>query len=157
MNKYTFRCLNIKDVPEIINLGLNKKEFDPGKLYDSWSKEELINLLSSNKDICVGAFENGGNLIGYCFTHLHREISKVHIENLYVKPEFRGFRIGYHLIEYLKKQYVKKYYDKHDYLRFIALVEINNECAIKCLKNGNFTIGEKMFWAQSNISVKEIS
>lgn len=124
---------------------LTNDYFDCGNFDDYWSESEIEGWLSNNNDFCVGAFLDD-LIVGFCLTHYHREANKVHLENIYVIEGLRCKGIAGKMIDELIAHYNKRC----KRMRYIGLVNVNNESTIKLLTNKGFRIGDNMFWIQKN-------
>jgi imidazolonepropionase-like amidohydrolase/GNAT superfamily N-acetyltransferase len=120
--------------------------FDCGTLDDFWSDEEISCWISNEEDYCTGAFYGGG-LIGFCLTHYHKEIKKVHLENVYVIEGFRTQDIARKLL----LDAINHYKNPSSRIRFVGLVDIENYPAICLLEKNKFTKGHPTFWMQRNV------
>lgn len=130
----------------IINIGINDPAFQCVEEEDIWSREELFKWLLCETDVCVGCFL-GQELIGYCLTHYHIAANKVHIENIYINPQFRRNGLGSKLVSHIKKEYELMSLNSRK-LRYVALTKQSNTVALKFLTKIGFCIGETMLWAQ---------
>ena len=114
---------------------------------DIWSIEELSKWLLCKTDVCFGCFL-GQKLIGYCLTHYHIAGNKIHIENIYINPEFRRNGLGSKLVLHIKNEYELMNLNSKK-LRFVALTKKSNNVALKFLAETGFRIGETMVWVQA--------
>lgn len=146
ISRIKYRLLSKEDAAQVIK-HLYNPFFDCGNINDSWSIEEIEAWLSNRNDICVGAFIEK-KLIGFCLTHFHTAVHKVHMENIFVIDKYRKQGVAHNLFYLIKKHYSQKEDKK---IRFIGLVDVNNDKALEFLANEEMTIGNKMIWVQLNI------
>lgn len=145
INEIEYRKLVKEDAEKMCDY-LTNPLFDCCNINDFWSTEELQAWFSNTKDICVGAFI-GNEMIGFCLTHFHEEVHKVHLENIFVKRMYRKKGIAHNLFNYVKKTYLQI----GEKVRFIGLVNQFNPKALEFLEKEDMTIGDKMIWVQLNI------
>ena len=143
--KTQYRLLSQEDAIQLMDY-LSNPFFDCGNIDDFWNLEELKEWFSNKNDVCAGAFIEG-KLIGFCLTHLHAEVHKVHLENIFVIDEYRKQGIAHNLFDYMKNQYSKKLSN----IRLIGLVNCSNKKALDFLVKEKLILGDKMIWTQLNI------
>ncbi|MDI6794518.1 MAG: GNAT family N-acetyltransferase [bacterium] len=141
------RRLTAVDVLDLLGIGVSQPEFECAELPDSWKEEELRLWLQSEFDICLGAYDIGGQLVGDCLSHVHVEANKVHIENVFVTPKFRRKGIASGMLRILKNSYENAFPDKR--FRLIGVVLCSNRKAIRTFEKAGFGIGEKCYWLQA--------
>jgi GNAT superfamily N-acetyltransferase len=138
------RQLCSHDAPDIFSLSQLVDEFVTTDKEDRWSISELSDWLANSSDYCVGAFSDG-SLIGFCLSHFHKESNKVHLENIFVRSDFRRHGVGSSLIETLVAFY-RANNDKH--LRYVGLVQSGNANAQSFFQNVGFNRGLQVIWFQ---------
>jgi ribosomal protein S18 acetylase RimI-like enzyme len=148
-NVCQLRRLSSTDIMQVATF-LSHDYFNCGKLNDCWSLDELVAWISNLSDYSIGAFLNE-ELIGFCLSHLHIESHKVHLENIFVKQEYRRRGIARQMLDEMIKYYSAMFHK----VRFVGLVDTNNISSINLLKDYGFTIGSKMLWMQRNIFTDE--
>jgi predicted acetyltransferase len=136
--------LSMKHAMKILPF-MNDTFFDCSKSDDYWSQTEIANWLTKKEDYCIGAFLNN-KIVGFCLTHYHKEANKVHLENIFVVSEFRRKGIALKMFNNVIDFYTKKY----KIVRFVGLVNVENEATISFLSLNSFTLGDKMYWFQKN-------
>ena len=136
--------INTKEALSIIT-HLKNIYFDCGNVSDFWNETEIKNWLSDESDYCIGAYYNN-EIIGFCLTHYHAQVNKVHLENIFVVENYRRKGIAKKML----KEVFGFYNKLGKRIRYIGLVNTNNDNAVCMLKNMDFIIGEKMFWVQKN-------
>lgn len=139
------RNLSKNDVNNIMK-SINHPFFDCTFNGDFWSPNEIESWISSTRDCCIGAFL-GNKLIGYCLTHCHEEVHKVHLENIFVEKPYRNHGIGRRLID----EIVRHYQGEASLLRFVGLIDNNNVAAFLLLNKSDFIKGSTYFWMQKNV------
>ena len=144
-NDFQIRRLVVTDVNQIVTF-LSHNYFNCGKLDDHWSEDDLINWVKDNSDYCTGVFLDE-EMIGFCLLHHHIQSHKVHLENIFVKEEFRHRGIARRMLD----ETIKHYSAKHPKVRFVGLVDTGNIPSINLLKNSGFTTGTTMLWMQRNV------
>ena len=107
--KISFRTCSASDFDVIADLIINLYEEDPGLI--QMTKEKAFNtldLLSKKSDLgAVLVIENKAEIIGYCIliNYWSNEYGGniLHIDELYLKPDYRSKGIGSQLIYQLAK------------------------------------------------------
>ena len=109
-----------------------------------WSRESFLNELSNELARYYSAFDENGNLVGYCGCWIILE--EAHITNISVLPEYRKKHIG----EALLKRIVDECYK--NMVKFITLeVRVNNIPAIKLYEKYGFkSLGTRKGYYQDN-------
>lgn len=139
-----YKRLDEKDVEHLM-LFLKDTFFDCGNIDDFWGSEDITNWLSDREDFCIGAWQDKV-LIGFCLTHFHKAVKKVHLENIYVLEDFRNKDIAINMLNRVEDYYK----DKGNKIRFVALIKKENIPALNLIKKKNYSIGDEMFWVQKN-------
>ena len=147
MSDFTVKRLQACDVSSVIYLGVSHAEFRCVPEADFWSPLELDKWLRSKRDVCAGAFTPTDEMIGYCLTHLHGEVNKVHVENIFVNPGYRRHGTGRALIEFIKREYLTHRPCDTTY-RFVALAQIENQEATAFFVRVGFQLGVRTVWLQ---------
>jgi ribosomal protein S18 acetylase RimI-like enzyme len=142
----SYRRLRLKHATAVSQLGIDQNEFHCNDLGDAWQKDEIRRWLGSRKDVCIGAFDSGEQIVGYCLTHLHRSVNKVYLENIYVAPSCRRHGVGSGLLAAVKSTYSKNGGNRG--LRYVGLVLETNSGAIRFFRHAGFDVGEKLRWLQ---------
>lgn len=145
MNKIIYKRLRIEDAKTIYDF-VEHAFFDCANICDFWTYNEIVEWLSCNDDCCMAAYD-GKNLIGFCLTHYHKAVSKVHIENIFVVEKYRKRGIASSLIQKIESFYLSK----GSRLRFVAMINADNYVALSFMKKMGYLYGEKMIWIQKNL------
>jgi len=143
-NPFQLQRLLATNVNDILKY-LANNYFNCGKLNDQWSEDELKNWIDNHNDYCIGTFSSG-ELIGFCLSHFHVESHKVHLENIFVKEEFRHRGIARKMLE----DTIRFYQKNNQTIRFVGLVVDGNKPSNHLLSSCNFANGSTMIWMQRN-------
>lgn len=144
-NCVTIRRLSICDV-EVVSSYLRHYYFDCGTIDDFWNENELKAWISDHSDYCIGAFLDD-ILIGFCLTHYHKAVNKVHLENIFIVEKYRRNGVAHRLLY----DVVSYYANNSKTIRFIGMVDFDNIKSQKLLETFYFIKGRPMFWMQRNI------
>ena len=144
-NYVKIKRLEINHIP-LISDNLRNYYFDCAELDDFWNEQELAAWISTNEDYCIGAFADN-QLVGFCLTHYHMAVNKVHLENIYVCEKYRKQGVAKRLLFDIIAHYRELSKNK---IRFVGLVDESNEAALSILENANFVKGHPMNWMQLN-------
>lgn len=126
--QHTIRKMNIEDIDEVYNLGINQSAFktDSGSF---WTSVQLKNWVESDMDVLLVA-EQDNKIIGFTFFAGHIPTKKVTWENLYIIPEYRKNGIakdltteGLKQIKSLGYVYVMGCVNADDQGKFVKYVE----------------------------------
>jgi L-amino acid N-acyltransferase YncA len=140
------RKIKKQDIKQIESIYRNVSEFKCLDTDDFWANDELSAWVLNANDVCICAVTESGVIIGYALTHIHIEVNKVHIENIFVEKEQRGKKIGKKLLQWIVQEYNNKFPKRE--MRYVAMVNENNKEALSYFKTQGFQNGEKMIWAQ---------
>lgn len=126
-NDIKIRLARVIDIPKIISLGKNTKEFICSKKAKFYSRDEFENWIKQpNKNIILVVFQKG-NFAGF----LCAKIMSIHwcsIDTIAIEPKFRNFGIANLLLENL-----------------YAILRKKNICYVQALARTKY-IGTKKFW-----------
>ncbi len=135
------RKAKLSDIDEIFNLGSAVNEFEVSdEVVTFWPEKILKRCVKSKTDFIFIAEENS-EIVGFVIANYNPNFSKAIIENIFVKPEFRGQNIGKKLLESLLDQLEKV---NCEYV--CALVESKDEPAIGFYVKNNFNRGINCVW-----------
>lgn len=144
---FEIKRLELKHVPKIIRISQFVSEFVTTPDEDHWSAAELREWLSNPHDYCGGVFSDN-DLIGYCLSHFHREVNKVHIENIFVRTDSRRLGLGTLLITALVEFYEVNATNK---LRIAGLVQSDNQSAQQFFERLGFKRGYPFMWFEKDL------
>lgn len=144
------RALRKEDVEAVIGLGIRQAEFRCTEDDDFWTNEELENWFLDQNHVCLGLFQNQ-ILTGYCLSHLNQLINKVSLENIFIRPNLRRRGYGGELLLSTMNEYKNKFPGIAPRFRFVGLTQENNSAILGLLRKLDFSVGEKMIWAQRSL------
>lgn len=131
-----------KDVETVYKMLKAVEEFRVSEETEAgeWIKDSLKRWIENEDDEMLVA-EEGGKLIGFIFTTVHKPSGKVVIENIFVKKEKRsggcGGRLLKDCIARLKKKGINYFYTQ---------IKETNRDAIRFFRESGFTEGYKFVW-----------
>ena len=135
------RTATLQDVNEIVNIGNSVNEFQVSEeVVTFWPKSVLIDCIKGkNSPILVA--EDNKQIIGFIIANYNPCFKKAVIENIFVKPAYRGQNVAKLLLTSLLKKLVSL---KCEYVCSIA-EESNNASVGFYIKNG-FNKGINCVW-----------
>ena len=119
------------------------------ELSDRWSHADLEKWITQDACLCQGAF-HGKQIVGLCLGHLHVATGKLHVENLFVRENYRRRGVGRRLFEKAVTEAMKQCSGR---LRIVALVQQRNTCGQAFFERVGLLRGEVMVWYQGNPEV----
>mgnify|MGYP002512077885 CR=1 FL=1 len=143
--KIEIRRLIENDLPSLSS-HMQHNYFDCAELGDFWADDEILAWIEDISDYCIGAFVDN-QLIGFCLTHYHKTVRKVHIENIFVLDQYRNEGIAHLLLTNVILHYCNQSKKK---IRFVGLVDIDNYSSTALFMKAYFRKGHPMFWMQYN-------
>lgn len=138
------RRLKVSDI-ESISAYMSNYYFNCAELDDFWTQDEILAWVTDLSDYCTGAFIKD-KFVGFCLTHYHATVNKVHLENIFVQEQFRRLGIAHHLIFDM----ISYYRTKNQKVRFVGLVDAENDASIALFGKNRFVKGHPMYWMQYN-------
>lgn len=135
------RTVEDKDIPVIYSLGANIEEFRTSNQAPTFWPETILKDFVDKKDVYFFVATSNDDIIGFIIANLNRSLSKVLIENIFVKPNFRGQGIGTSLIKKIITT------ARNDHYEFITVLTPPNDTpAIKAYEKAGFSQGETFLW-----------
>jgi ribosomal protein S18 acetylase RimI-like enzyme len=130
-----------KDVPVIRKLGENVDEFHTSDQAPNFWPEVVLQNSISKQDVYFFVAVSKDEVAGFIIANVNKSLSKVLIENIFVRPDFRGQGIG----SRLAKKIVEV--ARQDKRQFIAvLTPPDDVAAIKTYESAGFSKGETFLW-----------
>jgi len=129
------------DVPIVFGLGANVTEFHTSNQAPNfWPKEVLRNCINKT-DVYFFVATLDTEIVGFVIANCNKSLSKVLIENIFVKSEFRGQGTGTNLA----KKVIES--AKVDQYQFISVLTPPGDiAAVKAYEKAGFTKGETFLW-----------
>lgn len=139
------RNAKLSDTEIILKRCSETEEFqvDPN-IKESWSKDQIENLINSKDDVVLIAEEN--QLIGFVIFAHHVPTHKVTFENAWIDQGYRGKGIISKLTREGLKQLRKK-----GAIYICGLPKEDNQSSIKFLEKNKFKKGFKFIWMHRSI------
>lgn len=135
------REANHHDVLTIYDLGADVTEFHTSdQAPNFWPKKVLQNCISK-EDVYFFVSASATEIVGFVIANCNKSLNKVLIENIFVKPEFRGQGIGTDLA---KKVVEAAKVDRYQFIS--VLTPPSDIAAIKAYEKAGFTKGETFLW-----------
>lgn len=135
------RNANDQDVSIVLDLGANVAEFHTSdQAPNFWPKEILRNCIGKEDAYFFVATSNN-EIVGFVIANCNKSLSKVLIENIFVKPEFRGQGIGTNLA---RKVIEAARLDRYQFIS--VLTPPDDGAAIKAYEKAGFAKGETFLW-----------
>jgi ribosomal protein S18 acetylase RimI-like enzyme len=129
------------DTPTIHRLGENVEEFHTSDQAPNFWPEKVLRNCITKGDVYFFVAVSGVEVVGFIIANLNRSLSKVLIENIFVKPAFRGRGIGSNLA----KRVIEC--AKSDQYQFVSvLTPPDDVAAIKTYETAGFSKGEIFLW-----------
>ena len=135
------RKVTPEDIPTIHAMGENVDEFHTSDHAPNFWPEAILCECISKDDVYFLVAASNDELVGFVIANLNRSLSKALIENIFVKPEFRGQGIGTSL--------AKRVIDtaKADNYQFISVLTPPDDIpAIKTYEKAGFSKGGVFLW-----------
>lgn len=135
------RRATLEDIPTVYAMGENVDEFHTSDQAPNFWPEAILRECVNKDDAYFFVAATKGELVGFVIANLNRNLSKALIENIFVKPEFRGQGIGTSL--------ANKVIDtaKADNYQFISVLTPPDDIpAIKTYEKAGFSKGEVFLW-----------
>lgn len=138
--------MSIQDVPVVVKLGNGASELAVSDESRFWGERRLGEWIEANQDINLVA-EEGGEILGFILTQLHRPSEVGYLSDVVVREEARGRGVGAALVE----QAVKRMTDMG--LTYIyGLTQQTNEKIQNLLAKQGFEGGETMIWFEKKVN-----
>lgn len=130
-----------QDVPIIYRLGKNIVEFHTSDQAPNFWPEEVLRNCIGKEDVYFFVAGLNDEIVGFVIANCNRSLSKVQLENIFVKPEFRGQGIGTNLAKNVIEV------AKSDQYQFISVLTPPSDIgAIKAYEKAGFVKGETFLW-----------
>lgn len=144
-NDIKIRTIKLADVDYLYKTGIKEEGFAVSQTSSFWDKEVLYPWVKNKTDVLLAA-EDGGRVVGYVLTQVHKPTSSAIITDIYVEPKRRGKGIGSRLLkeclEQLRRKSVKYAY---------AQIKPENEPSMGLFKSVGFNEGYKFVWTETTI------
>lgn len=130
-----------QDVSLVFELGAHVTEFHTSDQAPNFWPKDVLSSCIGKEDVYFFVATSNNEIVGFVIANCNKSLSKVLIENIFVKPEFRGQGIGTSL--------VKKVIEiaKADRYQFISVLTPPSDiAAIKAYEKAGFTKGEIFLW-----------
>src|SRR5688572_1338463 len=93
-----FREVEIKDISVIYKLGENVDEFHTSDRAPNFWPEAILQNCVSKKDVYFFVAVAHDEIAGFVIANRNKSLSKTLVENIFVRPDFRGQGIGTRLV-----------------------------------------------------------
>lgn len=139
------RKASSQNIPVVYEMGRNVEEFHTSdQAPNFWPKEILQNCIGK-EDVYFFVAISETEIVGFIIANCSKSLSKVLIENIFVKPEFRGQGIGTNLARKVIES------AKADRYQFISvLTPPSDVAAIKAYEKAGFAKGDTFLWLDIN-------
>lgn len=135
------RDVAVDDIPIIYAMGENVDEFRTSDQAPTFWPETVLRKCVNKSDIYFLTAVFNKEIVGFVIVNLNKSLSKALIENIFVKPDFRGRGIGTTLAETVIKR------AKNERFQFIAVLTPTDDIpAIKTYGKAGFSKGETFLW-----------
>lgn len=82
------------DVPVVYKLGESVDEFHTSDQAPNFWPEPLLQNCVGQEDVYFFVAVSGGDIVGFIIANPNKSLSNALIENIFVRPDFRGQGIG---------------------------------------------------------------
>lgn len=145
-SKIIIRKAKVKDLDQVCALGSGVDEFCVNKhTVDFWPKDTLEYAIKTDDVIILVAEQDG--LVGFVIANYNKGFKKAIVENIIVRMDCRGQRIGDSLLKFLLELLEKR---GCEYISTLVPIDAKNATALY-IANG-FTRGESFLWLDKAIS-----
>ena len=129
------------DVKILHNLGENVSEFATGNTTVTFWPESILKVAVHDDAVIMLVAEVDGGIDGFIIASCNKALSKVLIENIYVRPIKRGQGIGIKLVKSVVAEIKKRGYE------YVAVLTPPDDIpAIKTYQKAGFVSGETFLW-----------
>ena len=135
------RTARIEDIPTIHNLGEGVDEFHTSEHSPNFWPETVLEKCVDKEDVYFFVATQADEIVGFIIANCNRSLSKVLIENIFVKPAFRGQGIGSSLA---KKVVETARSQKFQFI--ITLIPPDDMAATMAYESAGFARGEVFVW-----------
>ena len=135
------RKAQLEDVPVIYRVGEHVDEFHTSDQAPNFWPEAVLEECIGKDDVYFFAAISNSEVVGFIIANINNSLSKVLIENIFVRPDSRGRGIGTNLA---KKVVESAKSDKYQFIS--VLTPPNDDAAIKTYEQVGFTKGEVFLW-----------
>jgi len=130
-----------QDINEIIKIGNTVNEFQVSdEVVTFWTKAVLVDCINSKQNPILIAEENE-QIVGFIIANYNPCFKKAIVENIFVKPEYRGGNIGETLLKCLLEKLILL---KCEYA--CSLVEESSSTAVDFYIKNGFNRGINCVW-----------
>lgn len=135
------RKATTEDIPVVHAIGEDVDEFHTSDQAPNFWPESILSNCINKNDVYFFVATSDNKILGFVIANLNKSLSKVLIENIYVKPDFRGQGIG----TSLAKKVIGT--AKTDQYQFVSvLTPPDDVAAIKTYEKAGFSRGEVFLW-----------
>lgn len=135
------RNVTSEDIPAIYAMGKDVDEFHTSDQAPNFWPEAVLHECVDKDDVYFFVATSDDEIAGFIIANLNKSLSKALIENIFVKPNFRGQGIG----TSLAKQVIET--AKADQFQFIAVLTPPDDiAAIKTYEKAGFSQGDTFLW-----------
>lgn len=130
-----------EDVSAVYALGERVDEFHTSDQAPMFWPKAVLRTCIDKDDVYFLVAISGEEIVGFIIVNLNKNLSKALIENIFVKPNFRGRGIGLSLTERAVSL------AKLDRYQFISVLTPPDDiAAIKTYERAGFSKGETFLW-----------
>ena len=105
------RIAKNEDVEQVWNIGNNVSEFRTAEnVVIFWPKETLENCINKD-DILFYVVETENKIIGFSIVNLNKSLGKALIENIYVLPEYRKYKLVTAILDEILRELKNRKYN----------------------------------------------
>lgn len=135
------RNVKIEDIPVIHQLGEGVGEFHTSDQAPNFWPEAILQNCVGKKDVHFFVAVLRDEIVGFVIVNLNKSLSKALIENIFVKPDFRGQGIGTRLVRIAIDM------AKSDHYQFISvLTPPDDTAAVRTYEKAGFSKGDIFLW-----------
>lgn len=125
----------------VYSLGENVDEFHTSDQAPNFWPEAVLRECVEKDDVYFFVAVSNDEIVGFIIANCNKSLSKTLIENIFVRPDFRGQGIGTRLA----KKVVES--ARSDAYQFISvLTPPDDDAAIKTYEQAGFSKGETFLW-----------
>lgn len=140
-NMVEIQEIKSEDIPVVYKLGEHVDEFHTSDQAPNFWPEEVLHQCVGKTDVYFFVAVSGDEIVGFIIANINNSLSKVLIENIFVRPDFRGQGIGSRLA---KKIIDRAKANRHQFIA--VLTPPDDIAAIKTYEKAGFSKGEVFLW-----------
>jgi ribosomal protein S18 acetylase RimI-like enzyme len=135
----------VTDVEEIWALGEHVEEFHTSNQAPNFWPKVVLKASIGKREVMILVAIHDGKIVGFIIANCNLPLSKVLIENIFVRPGVRRQGIGTQLVQEVLRR------AKTDGFQFVSvLTPPSDVSAIKTYEKVGFTAGETFLWLDFN-------